>query len=86
MDSAAVPLQVTEFAERSISLSPDGRWLAYVSTRSGRNEVYVRPFPDAGASLQQVSTDGGTEPVWAHSGRQLFYVNGAQELKRRVPN
>ena len=80
MDSAAVPLEVTEFAERSISLSPDGRWLAYVSNRSGRDEVYVRPFPDAGASLQQVSADGGTEPVWAHSGRELFYVNGAQEL------
>jgi len=80
MDSAAVPLHVTEFAERSISLSPDGRWLAYVSNRSDRDEVYVSPFPDAGGFLQQVSTDGGTDPVWAHSGRELFYVNGAQGL------
>ena len=80
MDSAAVPLHVTEFAERSISLSPDGRWLAYVSNRSGRDEVYVSPFPDAGGFLQQVSTDGGRDPVWAHSGRELFYVNGAQNL------
>ena len=80
MDSAVVPLEVTEFRESSISLSPDGRWLAYVSNRTGSNEVFVRPFPDAGASLQQVSANGGTEPVWAHSGRELFYVNGANEL------
>ena len=80
MDSAVVPLEVTEFQENSISLSPDGRWLAYVSNRTGSNEVFVRPFPDAGASLQQVSANGGTEPVWAHSGRELFYVNGANEL------
>ena len=80
MDSAAVPLEVTEFQERAFTLSPDGRWLAFVSNRSGRNEVFVRPFPEAGASLQQVSLNGGTEPVWAHSGRELLYVNGANEL------
>ena len=80
VDSVAVPLEVTEFQERSVSLSPNDRWLAYVSNRSGRDEVYVRPFPDAGASLQQVSTDGGIEPLWAHSGRELFYRNGANEL------
>ena len=80
IDTVAVPLVVTEFRELSISLSPDGRWLAFVSDRSGRNEVFVRPFPDASASLQQVSADGGTEPLWAHSGRELFYVNGANEL------
>ena len=80
VDSVAVPLEVTEFQERSVALSPNGRWLAYVSNRSGRNEVYVRPFPDADASLQQVSADGGVEPVWAHSGRELFYRNGANEL------
>ncbi len=40
----------------------------------------MSPFPDASASLQQVSTDGGTDPLWAHSGRELFYFNGAGEL------
>jgi serine/threonine-protein kinase len=80
LDSAAVPLPLTQSAERSIALSPDGRWLAHVSNRSGRDEVYVRPFPDAGASLQLVSTDGGTEPVWANSGRELFYANEALGL------
>ena len=79
-DSAVVPLEVTEFQERAVSVSPDGRWLAFDSNRSGPNEIFVRPFPEAGASLQQVSADGGTEPVWAHSGRELFYVNGANEL------
>ena len=80
VDSVAVPLEVTEFQERSISLAPDGRWLAYVSNNTGRDEVYVRPFPDAGSGLVQVSTDGGFDPVWAHNGRELFYRNGANEL------
>ncbi len=80
VDSVAVPLEVTEFQERSFSLSPNDRWLAYVSNNTGRDEVYVRPFPDAGSGLVQVSTDGGVEPVWAHSGRELFYRNGANEL------
>ena len=80
MDSAVVPLEVTEFQERAFSLSPDGRWLAFVSNRSGSNEVFVRPFPDAGTSLRQVSLNGGIEPVWAHSGRELFYRNGDGEL------
>ena len=80
IDSAVVPLEVTEFQERAFSLSPDGRWLAFVSNRSGSNEVFVRPFPEAGVSLQQVSTNGGREPLWAHSGRELFYVNSVNEL------
>ena len=80
MDSTVVPLEVAEFQERAFSLSPDGRWLAFVSNRSGSNEVFVRPFPEAGVSLQQVSTNGGREPLWAHSGRELFYVNGVNEL------
>ena len=80
VDSVAVPLEVTEFQEWSASLSPDGRWLAYKSNNTGRDEVYVRPFPDAGQGLVQVSTDGGLDPVWAHSGRELFYRNAANEL------
>jgi serine/threonine-protein kinase len=79
-DAEPVPLVATEAQEREIALSPDGRWLAYVSNRSGRDEVYVRPFPDAMSARWQVSTGGGTEPLWAHSGRELFYRNGASEL------
>ena len=63
------------FNEAAIALSPDGRWLAYVSTVSGQPEVFVRPFPEGGGRVQ-VSTDGGNEPVWAHSGEELFYRDG----------
>ena len=69
------PFLINEFDNHSPSLSPDGRWVAYVSNESGRLEVYVRPFPGPGGRWQ-VSLDGGTEPVWARSGRELFYRNG----------
>ena len=60
------------FAETMPRLSPDGRWLAYQSNESGRFEIYVRPFPGAGARVQ-VSDGGGTEPVWGRDGRALYY-------------
>jgi Tol biopolymer transport system component len=56
-------------------ISPDGRWLAYASEESGQFEVYVASFPD-GARKWPVSSGGGQLPVWAESGRELFYVNG----------
>ena len=52
--------------------SADGQWLAYVSSISGRNEVYVRPYPGPGAAIQ-VSTSGGDEPLWARQGHELFF-------------
>jgi len=58
-----------------IALSPDGRWLAYSGYATGRGEIYVKPFP-GGGSVVQVSHDGGTEPRWAHDGRELFYRSG----------
>jgi serine/threonine-protein kinase len=63
------------FNETAPALSPDGRWLAYQSDEAGRNEVYVRPYPGLGAQVP-VSLSGGTEPVWARSGRELFYRSG----------
>jgi serine/threonine-protein kinase len=80
IDSAPVALIATEFQEHSPSLSPDGHWLAYVSNESGRHEVYVRPFPNVGAAKWQVSTSGGSEPLWANSGRELFFKNRNAEL------
>jgi eukaryotic-like serine/threonine-protein kinase len=53
-------------------ISPDGRWLAYVVKEGARSEVYVQPFPAPGGRTQ-ISTDGGTEPVWNPNGRELFY-------------
>jgi serine/threonine-protein kinase len=61
-------------------LSPDGRWLAYASDESGRTEVYVRPFPGVGAARYTVSHNGGTEPRWSHSGRELFFRDGDGNL------
>ena len=56
--------------------SPDGRWLAYYSNESGRNEVYVRQFPSPGGRWQ-ISSGGGTYPTWSRTKRELFYsLNG----------
>jgi Tol biopolymer transport system component len=79
-DTAAVPLVRSGAVETTPSLSPDGRWLAYASNESGTFEVYVRPFPETGTAKWQVSTAGGRQPLWARSGRELFYVNNRSEL------
>ena len=72
----AKPLLHTMFRERNPSLSQDGRWLAYESNESGRDEIYVRPFPAVDGGRWQVSTGGGIQPVWDRSGRELFYRSG----------
>jgi hypothetical protein len=69
----AVTLVDTDFRDGQPAVSPDGRWLAYMSNESGQMEVYVRPFPDAARSRYQVSADGGSEPVWSSDGLELFY-------------
>ncbi len=73
IDSAPVALITTTFMERHPALSPDGHWLAYASNETGRDEIYVVPFPNVGSAKWPISTQGGSEPVWAHSGRELFY-------------
>jgi Tol biopolymer transport system component len=74
-DRKAQPFLQTRFNEGGPRFSPDGRWLAYVSDESGRNEIYVQPYPGPGGKWQ-ISTDGGTEPVWNPNGRELFYRSG----------
>ncbi len=71
-DAVPIPLLVSEHLERQLALSPDGQWLAYISDETGRFEVYVVPFPDVDTQWL-VSRSGGTEPRWAHSGRELFF-------------
>ena len=75
-----VPLVATPAPELFPALSPDGRWLAYTSGESGQPEVYVRPFPETSSAKWQISTAGGTEPVWASTGRELLYLNGKVEM------
>jgi serine/threonine-protein kinase len=67
-----VPFLLTPFDERSPRFSPDGKRIAYVSDESGRNDVYVQPFPGPGPKWL-VSTDGGIDPVWSRNGGELFY-------------
>ncbi|HSC27442.1 MAG TPA: protein kinase [Vicinamibacterales bacterium] len=73
------PFLQTDAAERLGRLSPDGRWMAYVSNESGQDEVYVRPFPPA-TGQWQISTAGGTEPRWRRDGRELFYLAPGHRL------
>ena len=61
-----------QFNQRSPMVSPDGRWVAYMSSQSGRDEVYVRPFPEGGRRVQ-VSNNGGVEPMWGTDSSELFY-------------
>jgi Tol biopolymer transport system component len=62
------------------ALSPDGRWLAYESSESGHVQVYVRPFPNVDSGHWQISTSGGSQPAWARSGRELFYLDGSNAV------
>ncbi|MCZ6484226.1 MAG: hypothetical protein O6826_00835, partial [Acidobacteria bacterium] len=70
------PLFQSQFNETKARISPDGHWIAYESNESGRTEIYVRPFPNVEEGKWQISRDGGTEPVWAPRGQELFYRNG----------
>ena len=66
------PFLNSQYSEWYPEFSPDGRWMAYTSDESNRQEVYIRPFPGPGMK-QQVSSEGGSEPLWARDGKQLFY-------------
>ncbi len=67
----STPVVVTPANEFAFSLSPDERWIAYVSDVSGQNEVFVQALEGGGRT--QVSTGGGVEPVWARTGDEIFY-------------
>ena len=66
-------LRQTPDIERNAVISPNGRWMAYESERSGRFEIYVRPFPNVDSAEYKVTTEGGIAPVWARDGGELFY-------------
>ena len=70
----ARPLLATPANESTPAVSPDGKWIAFGSEESGREEIYVRPFPDIGKGRWQVSTAGGSAPRWSRDGRELYYL------------
>jgi len=81
VDSVVIPLIANaEFVEQSPALSPDGRWLAYTSDETGRQEVYVTSFPNVDSGEARVSTEGGSVPLWGNSGGELFFVDGDRRL------
>ena len=73
-DRKPKPIVQTPFPEVEPQLSPDVRWLAYASTETGRNEIYVQPFPSTGERWQ-ISNSGGRQPLWRADGKELFFVS-----------
>jgi len=82
-DRKPQPFLQSSSNEGGAKVSPDGHWLAYQSDESGRGEVYVRPFPGPGGK-SQISTDGGTEPMWSRNGRELFYRSGDKMMAATI--
>jgi serine/threonine protein kinase len=74
------PYLQTEFSQSQARFSPDGRFVAYTSNETGRNEVYVRPFPQASGGKWPVSTNGGTEPHWRRDGKELYYISADSKM------
>ena len=79
-DSTAAAIEPGRFDQYMPTLSPDGRWLAYVTVESGREQVYVRPFPNTSDARWQVSSAGGSSPVWSRSGRELFFADSTNQI------
>jgi eukaryotic-like serine/threonine-protein kinase len=75
VDSVPRPLVRSRYDNFAMTLSPDGRWLAYVSDESGNAEVYVRPFPSVDSAKFAISLGGGVEPLWRRDGAELFFRN-----------
>jgi dipeptidyl aminopeptidase/acylaminoacyl peptidase len=78
--STVHPVVQTDASEGgALSISPDGRWLGYVSDVTGRGEVWVRPYPGPAAPIR-VSANGGIEPQWARNGRELYYIDDRETM------
>ena len=74
--STPVKFLATNADEGQPQFSPDGHWVAYTSNESGKNEVYVRPFP-SGSGQWKVSANGGVEPRWSAGGKEIYYIGTA---------
>jgi eukaryotic-like serine/threonine-protein kinase len=82
-DRTPQPFLRTPSNESSPRFSPDGRWLVYVSDESGRYEVYAQPYPGPGGK-RQISTEGGTEPLWNRNGQELFFRSGNKMMAVQI--
>lgn len=78
-DRKPFPVLKSEFDEDHASLSPDGRWIVYQSTETGRAEIYVQPFPPSGGKWQ-ISNAGGGQPRWRQDGKEIFYLGPDRKL------
>jgi serine/threonine-protein kinase len=78
-----IPFAQSKFAEGSPRFSPDGRWIAYTSNESGRNEIYVQSYPGPGPKIQ-ISTEGGSDAVWKPDGEELYYRNRTKMMAAAV--
>ncbi len=78
------PFVATPHNENTARFSPDGKWVAYDSSESGKEEVYVRAFPDADAGKWQISNAGGVHPVWRGDGKEIFYRNGRNIMASEI--
>jgi serine/threonine-protein kinase len=79
-----IPIGDSGAFEGMPAISPDGRWIAYVSAEGSQLEVFVRPFPNVQDGRWQVSTNGGTEPVWARGGGELYFKSSGQLMALQV--
>ncbi|MEO7521577.1 MAG: protein kinase [Gemmatimonas sp.] len=74
-DTTVTPIVATSRTEYTPTVSPDGKWMAYVSNETGRLEVYVVPFPTSGSAKWPISTAGGIAPRWSRKGGEIFYLD-----------
>jgi serine/threonine-protein kinase len=82
-DRTPRPFVRSKFTEGSGRFSPDGKWVAYCSNESGRNEVFVQQWPGPGPKIK-ISSEGGTDPIWSRNGKELFYRNGNKMMAVQV--
>lgn len=81
VDSVPQALLADEgYDEMYPDISPDGLWIAYQSTETDRSEIYVRPFPDVRGGRWQISVNGGRQPRWANSGREIFFQGPNRQM------
>jgi Tol biopolymer transport system component len=82
-DRAEFPFLATPAIEGGARYSPDGNWLAYMSTHSGGPQVYIQEMP-GDRRMRQMSTDGGTQPIWHPKGGELFYRSGSRLMAAQI--